>query len=52
MSKKFRKFRDFEVDEDYYDERGHRDELIERRKMKRMRNALRSKNIDEFMRDD
>ena len=52
MSKKFRKFRDFEYDEDYYEERDQRADLKEHRKMKRMRNALRTKNIDELLDDD
>jgi hypothetical protein len=47
MSKKFRKFRDFEHD-DYNEERGFRDKLNEHRKMKRMRNALKTRNIDEL----
>lgn len=52
MSKKFRKFRDFEYDEDYNDDRGYRDELKERRKMKRIKNALKSRKIDDLLDDD
>lgn len=53
MSKSNRKFRDDEFDEDYYNEnRSYRDELKERRKMKRMRNALRTRNIDDLIDDD
>jgi hypothetical protein len=48
---KFRKFRDFEFDEEYSD-RGFRDELKERRKMKRMRTALKTRNIDELLDPD
>lgn len=50
MSKKFRKFRDFEYDEEY-EGRYSYDDLKEHRKMKRMKNALKSKNINELMRD-
>ena len=52
MSKKFRKFSDFEHDEDYNEERGFRDKLNEHRKMKRMRNALKARNIDELLDPD
>jgi len=53
MSKNFRKFRDFEFDEDYNnEERGFRDELQERRKMKRMRTALKTRNIEELLDPD
>jgi hypothetical protein len=53
MSKKFRKFSDFEIDEDYNSsDRGFRDELREHRKMKRMRNALKARNIDELLDPD
>jgi hypothetical protein len=49
MSKKFSRtprYDDFqEEDEDFY-QNGHRDILKERRKMKRMRNALKSRNVD------
>lgn len=47
MSKKFR-FNDYE---DEYEDRAYYQELKERRKTKRMRNALRSKNVDDLMRD-
>ena len=52
MSKNFRKFRDFEYDEDYYEDRSFRDELKERRKMKRMKNALKTRNINELLDED
>jgi hypothetical protein len=51
MSKNFRKFRDFEFDEDYND-RGFRDDLKERRKMKRMRTALKTRNIEGLLDPD
>lgn len=50
MSKNFRKFREFEFDEDYEDRHTY-DDLKEHRKMKRLKNALKSKNIDELLRD-
>lgn len=50
MSKNFRKFRaNDEYEEDDYYDRAHRDELKQRRKIKRMRNALKTRNIDELM---
>lgn len=50
MPKNFRKFRDFEYDEDRYDDnRGHRDELKERRRIKKMKNALKARNIDQLL---
>jgi hypothetical protein len=49
MSKSRRKFRDDELDDDYYNENRNRNELKERRKMKRIRNALKTKNINELM---
>lgn len=52
MSKKFNRHntRD-EFEDDHYDDRGHHNDLKQRRKMKRMKNALKSKNIDALMRD-
>jgi hypothetical protein len=52
MSNKFRKFRDFEYDEEYNDDRYQRADLNEHRKMKRLRNALKAKNIDDLLDDD
>lgn len=52
MSKKFRKFSDFEIDDGYNDDRNFREELKEHRKMKRMRNALKTLNIDELLDPD
>lgn len=52
MSKNIRKFRDFEYDEDYYEDRRERSDINERRKMKRMRNALKTRNIDELLHGD
>ena len=52
MSKKNRKkFRDSEDYEDRY-ENGYHDELVRRRKMKKMKNALRSKHIEDLNWDD
>lgn len=51
MSKNFRKFRDFEYDEDYYRTKADPIEIKERRKMKRIKNAIRSKNVESLMRD-
>ena len=51
MSKKFShntaRFDDYN-EEDYY-ENGYHDHLKERRKMKRMKNALKSRNVDYLM---
>lgn len=52
MSKKFRKFSDFEIDEEYNEDRNFRAELNEHRKMKRMRTALKTRNIDELLYPD
>ena len=52
MSKKFRKFRDFEYEDEFNEARNSFSDLKERRKMKRIKNALKSKNIDELMRDE
>ncbi len=50
MSNKFsrnNKFDDLDYDEDVPG--GYHDQLLERRKMKRMRNALKTKNVDDLM---
>lgn len=50
MSKKFsrnRKFDDLDFEDSYTN--GYHDELVERRKIKRMKNALKTKNIDDLM---
>lgn len=52
MSKKFRKFSDFEIDEDYNEDRNTRKELNEHRKMKRLRSALKTRNIDKLIDPD
>lgn len=52
MPKNFRKFRDFEYDEDNNEDRNFRAELKEHRKMKRMRTALKTKNIDQLLDPD
>ena len=50
MTKKFsrnRRFDDFELDDEY--ENGYHDHLAERRKMKRMKNALKARNVDDLV---
>lgn len=49
MSKKFN--RDIDYDDNLEYRHDYYQELKERRKNKRMRNALRSKNVDDLMRD-
>ena len=51
MSKKFSHTKHFdEYDEgDYYYENGYHDHKKEQRKLKRMKNALKSKNIEDLM---
>jgi hypothetical protein len=44
MAKNNRKFNDLE--DSYYEERTFHDELKQRRKIKRMKNALKTRNID------
>lgn len=52
MSKKFSRQRDHrDMDDDYEYRMDYYQELQERRKNKRMRNAIRSKNVDDLMRD-
>lgn len=49
MSKKFSRtprYDDFQEEDDDIYQNGHRDILKERRKLKRMRNALKSRNVD------
>lgn len=49
MSKKHN--RNFRIEEDFDDhhDRGFHDQLKERRKLKRMKNALKTRNIDDLM---
>jgi len=50
MSKKHnRNFRIEEDYDDYTDRSGYHDQLKERRKLKRMKNALKTRNIDDLM---
>jgi hypothetical protein len=49
MSKKFNREMDYDDDLDYRQD--YYLEIKERRKNKRMRNALRSKNVDDLMRN-
>lgn len=49
MAKKFNRVNDQDDDLEYRVD--YYQELKERRKNKRMRNALRSKNVDDLMRD-
>lgn len=52
MTKKFnRNARDDYYDDDFEYRHDYYQELKERRKNKRMRNAIRSKNVDDLMRD-
>jgi len=52
MSKKFPRNDQYDdYDNDHY-ENGYRDQLVERRKNKRIRNALRSKDIYDLMHID
>ena len=51
MSKKFYRTNDYDMYDDYEYQSDYYQELQERRKNKRMRNAIRSKNIDDLMRD-
>lgn len=48
MAKNSRKFDD-EYGYDNYDDRGYHEELKQRRKMKRMKNSLRSRDINTLM---
>lgn len=53
MSKKInRNYRSDYYEEDCFEDRGYHDELKERRKMKRLRNAIRSKNISDLLEFD
>lgn len=49
MSKRQNRNINFEDDFDEYEDRGHGDQIKERRKLKRMKNALKSRNIDDLM---
>lgn len=48
MTKHNHKYRNFEIEDDY-DDRNYRDEIRERRKLKRMKNALKSRRVDELL---
>ncbi len=48
MSKKFSKDWNEDFDSDYR-ENGYHDMMTERRKNKRMRNAIKSKNLDDLL---
>jgi hypothetical protein len=52
MNENFRKFREYEYIEDYNNNSTARNELREHRKLKRMRNALRARNIDDLLDPD
>ena len=45
MAKNNRNFQNFEEDDNYYD-RSYYQDLKQRRQMKRMKNALKTRNID------
>jgi hypothetical protein len=45
MAKNNRNYQNFEEEDNYYD-RGYHQDLKQRRQMKRMKNALKTRNID------
>ena len=49
MSKKFSRSPRFDDFEDDQYENGYHDSLKERRKLKRMKNALKSRNVDDLL---
>lgn len=49
MSKKTNRNFRIEEEDDFYNDRGYHDQLKERRKLKRMKNALKSRNVDDLM---
>ncbi len=51
MSKKSHRTNEYDMYDDYDYRSDYYEELQERRKNKRMRNAIRSKNVDDLMRD-
>lgn len=51
MAKKSYRFSNNDYDDDIDYRSDYYEELQERRKLKRMRNAIRSKNVDDLMRD-
>lgn len=52
MSKSKPRRDDYDYDEDRYYENGYYDKLRDRRKLKRMKNALRSRSIDDLIDDE
>lgn len=49
MTKKTSRIKNFEeFDDDRY-ENGYHDQLVERRKLKRMKNALKSRDVNDLM---
>ena len=46
MAKNNRNYQNFEEEDNYYDDRGYHQDLKQRRQMKRMKNALKTRNID------
>ena len=46
MPKNFRKFRDFEYDDDRYEARRNKEEFKQRRQIKRLKNAIKTQNIN------
>lgn len=52
MAKKNFNTRHNDFEDDYYDDRVHHDELKQRRKLKRMKNALRARNIEDLLDED
>lgn len=52
MARYSNKYDRFDDEDDYNSERGYADELKRRRKDKRIKNALRSKSINELLDSD
>ncbi len=46
MPKNLQKFRDYDYDDDYQERRHQRDDLENRRRIKRMKNAIKTRNLD------
>lgn len=51
MSKKIDRFNDFDMQEGQYNDRTFYKELEDRRRLKRMKNAIRSKNVNALLQD-
>lgn len=51
MSKKIDRFNDFDMQDDQYSDRAFYKEMEDRRRLKRMKNAIRSKNVNALLQD-